>query len=95
MRYWFTCATARPVVRRAVACALIVGPILIAINHGDAIVNGDISAGRLLKIALTVLVPYGVSTFSSVQARRARDGAEPSVSATLYTHVRQNSEHNV
>lgn len=71
---------AGPVVRRAVASALVVGPLLIAINHGDAIVKGDVTGSRLLRIALTVLVPYAVSTFSSVQATRARD-AERSLSA--------------
>ena len=68
MTQWLTCATAAPVVRRAVASALVVGPLLVAINHGDAILAGDVSAGRLFKIALTLLVPYAVSTFSSVQA---------------------------
>ena len=95
MRYWLTCAMSGPVVRRAASCALIVGPLLIAINHGDAIVTGDVSEGRLLRMTLTLLVPYAVSTFSSVQALRARDGAEPSVSAPLYTHLRQDSDHHV
>jgi hypothetical protein len=50
---------------------LIVGSILVIINHGDAIVRGDLSAGRLLRIVLTVSVPYCVSTYSSVGALRA------------------------
>lgn len=72
MRTWLACATARPVVRRAVACALIVGPILIAINHGDALLHADVSGGRLLRMVLTMFVPYAVSTFSSAQAMAAR-----------------------
>ncbi|MBA3271519.1 MAG: nitrate/nitrite transporter NrtS [Acidobacteria bacterium] len=72
MRSWLECAAARSVVRRAVASALVVSPVLIAINHGDAIVTGDISAGRVLKMVLTVFVPYAVSTFSSVQALAPR-----------------------
>ena len=47
------------------------GTILVAINHGDAIVRGDLSMGRLLRIALTVMVPYCVSTYSSVSALHA------------------------
>ena len=58
------------VVRRALRIALIVGAILIAINHGDALLAGDVDGRRLLKIALTVLVPYCVSTVSSVAAIR-------------------------
>ena len=50
--------------------------ILIAINHGHAIVAGDVDVPRGLRIALTVLVPYVVSTVSSVAAARdaAREG---------------------
>jgi hypothetical protein len=64
-------ATSWPVVRRALGYAVIVGALLIAINHGDAIVRGDLDPVRLFKMGLTVLVPYMVSTLSSVQAMRA------------------------
>jgi hypothetical protein len=58
--------------------------------------HGDVSGSRLLRIALTVLVPYAVSTFSSVQAARASlDRVEPSLSATLFTQLRQDSERHV
>ena len=42
-----------------------VGPVLIAINHGGALLRGDISGGQLLQMALTLMVPYAVSTLSS------------------------------
>ena len=71
---WFRHATSGPVVRRALKCAVIVGAILIAINHWDAFPSGDLSAGRLLKMALTVCVPYLVSTFSSVGAMIEAEG---------------------
>jgi short subunit fatty acids transporter len=58
------------VVKRAIKYAVIVGLILIAINHGDALLRGEITARRLAKMALTVLVPYVVSTLSSVGALR-------------------------
>ncbi|MFQ5650515.1 MAG: nitrate/nitrite transporter NrtS [bacterium] len=54
------------VVRRALFYAAVVGCILIAINHGDAILRGDFGQARLAKMGLTVLVPYLVSTLSSV-----------------------------
>ena len=63
-------AVQRNIVRRALAYALVVGAILIAINHGDALLAGEISMGRVLKMALTALVPYCVSTASSVSAIR-------------------------
>ncbi len=61
------------VVRRGLWYALIVGAILIFINHGDAIIAGDVTTGRLAKMGLTVIVPYLVSTFSSVGAIRSAD----------------------
>ncbi len=70
MREWLELATSRPVVRRALAYAVIVGAVLIAINHGDALLQGEISQTRVLKMMLTILVPYSVSTLSSVQALR-------------------------
>lgn len=69
---WFRLAASRTVVRRSLAYAVVVGPVLIAINHADAIAAGDIDGVRLCKMALTVLVPYLVSTLSSVGALRAR-----------------------
>jgi hypothetical protein len=53
----------------------VVGPILIAINHGDALARGDVDWERAGRIALTLIVPYAVSTTSSVAARRGH--AEP------------------
>ena len=69
-------ATSWPVVRRALGYAVIVGALLIAINHGDAIVRGDLDPVRLFKMGLTVLVPYMVSTLSSVQTMRANAQTE-------------------
>ena len=57
--------------RRALLFAVTVGPVLVAINHGDAIFAGEVGSERLLKIGLTVLVPYAVSTISSILALRS------------------------
>ena len=66
MQTWLKLAFSPKIVRRAIISAVIVGVVLVAINHGDAILRGDISLDRSLKIGLTVLVPYVVSTVSSV-----------------------------
>ena len=73
MNEWLRLAFQRNVATRALKCAVIVGCILIAINHSDAILRGDLSTARILRMALTVLVPYVVSTVSSVGAMRERD----------------------
>jgi len=45
-----------------------VGIILILINQGDVLMSGELSAITIIKMALTMLVPYIVSTCSSVGA---------------------------
>lgn len=70
MNEWIQLASSPGVVRRALGYAVVVGAILIMINHGDALIRGDIDTVRLLKMGFTVLVPYTVSTLSSVQAMR-------------------------
>jgi hypothetical protein len=70
MSEWFELALSAPVVKRAFGYMLVVGGVLIAINHGDAILLGDIDGTRFAKMVLTPLVPYVVSTLSSVSAIR-------------------------
>lgn len=67
---WVRLAASPSIVRRASGVAIVVGTVLVAINHGDALLTGDLSPGRALRIVLTVLVPYCVSTYSSVGAIR-------------------------
>ena len=64
---WFQRAT----VRRAVTVAMIVGPVLTLINQYDAIASGSFGAKFFFKMGLTFLVPYSVSSYSSVMALRA------------------------
>ena len=59
--------------RQTVAIALVVGTILAAINHGDAVLKGRIDAGLALQILLTFFVPFAVATISSVAAIEDRD----------------------
>lgn len=61
-------ACERSVVVQAVKIALLVGTVLALINHGRGIVTLSLSQGSVLQILLTYLVPYAVSTYSSVRA---------------------------
>ena len=63
-------ACRRDVVARATRTALAVGAILIAINQGDVLLAGTLTAGTVFKLILTPAVPYLVSTYSSVAALR-------------------------
>jgi len=65
---WLRLALSNSVTARAFKTAVVVGPILIAINHGDAIISGTVTAGGWMKMGLTFLVPYMVATVSSVSA---------------------------
>ncbi len=65
------------VVKRALKYAVVVGSILIAINHGGAILAGDVEWNRLARMALTTMVPYCVSTLSSVDALLNAERAGP------------------
>jgi len=67
---WLRLAVSRSIRRRAAGVAAVVGTVLVVINHGDAIARGDLSPSRLARIVLTVIVPYCVSTYSSVSALR-------------------------
>jgi hypothetical protein len=74
---WTQLVFAPTVCRRALKYAIVVGTILILINHGDAILRGDLSPARLIRMLLTIVVPYTVSTLSSVEAMRQRRGGIP------------------
>jgi hypothetical protein len=76
MLEWLRMASRPSVVRRACRYAIGVGALLIVINHGDALLQRNVTIGRLLRMALTVCVPYVVSTASSVGALRELDRAD-------------------
>ncbi|WP_282027033.1 nitrate/nitrite transporter NrtS [Limimaricola cinnabarinus] len=65
-------ATERSVVVRAARIALVVGIVLAGINHGHRLISSEIDGATLARICLTFLVPYCVSTYSSVLAVRDR-----------------------
>ena len=61
------------VVRRALIMAAIVGTILVLINHFNCCVaHGMIGNVCMVKMIMTFLVPYTVSTVSSVQAIKCK-----------------------
>jgi hypothetical protein len=62
--------TYRPVFRRAVKVALFVGTTLLIINQGDVVLSGHFTAIVGMKIGLTYLVPFSVSTYSALAANR-------------------------
>ena len=56
------------VIKRGIKYSLIVGTVLTCTNHGDRLLEGEVTGIRMLKIGLTYTVPYVVSSLSSIQA---------------------------
>jgi len=69
---YLTIALSSEVVGTALRLALVVGTILALINHGAEILQGTLTKGNIYQMALTYLVPYSVSTYSSVKAIQKR-----------------------
>jgi len=70
MKAWFAIALRESVYRRALKVTVVVGSILALINHGEALLVGEVTLKAWIQIGLTFLVPYCVSTYASVQAIR-------------------------
>jgi hypothetical protein len=70
MIHFLTLARAPDVVARAFRVAVIVGTVLTLINQGDVLLAGV--APNWIKVALTYLVPFCVSTHGAVSALRDR-----------------------
>lgn len=68
MNTWFEIAAQKNILTRAIKVAVVVGSILMMINYGDIIMSNGLSFKEITKITLTYLVPYCVSTYSSVEA---------------------------
>ena len=67
MSEYITLALRPEVFRTAVKISLVVGTILALINHSPEIFQFSLSRQDIFQILLTYLVPYGVSTYSSVK----------------------------
>ena len=69
-RYW-RYATTGGVPRRSFLCAVVVGIILNLINQGDALFGSRHL--NLVKLVLTFIVPYCVTTYGAVSFRLAAE----------------------
>lgn len=62
----------RPLLRRSLGIALVVGSALIAINQGDVLLAARWQPALAWKIPLTYLVPFVVATWGALLNSRAR-----------------------
>ena len=66
---WLLLAVEINTLIRSIKIAVVVGTLLMFINHSSVIMSGEIEGHHMLKILLTYLVPYLVSTYSSVESK--------------------------
>ena len=57
----------------ALRVSLVVGSILFTVNHGAALVKGEMTKTRWLSGLITYLVPYSVSIHGQHTSRRRSD----------------------
>ena len=76
MTDWIDIALKPEVVSRSLRVALIVGTLLVIINFIDRFITGNLNPVDLVKIVMTYIVPYCVSTYASVVAIREKDNPE-------------------
>jgi hypothetical protein len=72
LRCWRHAVFYGPVFRRALQVAAVVGTALFLINQLDVVLSGKVTPLVILKIALTYLVPFLVSTYSALEINRLR-----------------------
>lgn len=56
--------------RRSLIASVVVGTVLTALNQGDAIVSGQLTAALAWKIPLTYCVPFLVATYGALSNSR-------------------------
>jgi urea transporter len=62
----------RPMLRRSLLTALVVGTILTSINQGNVLLNGHFPMDLYWKIPLTYTVPFLVATWGALINTRLR-----------------------
>lgn len=73
LRCWRHAVVYAPVFRRALQVSAVVGSTLFIINQLDVVLSGRVTALVVLKIALTYLVPFLVSTYSALEINRIHE----------------------
>ena len=69
---WIEVALRPEILKRGIKVGLLVGTVLALINHGEKILTMTMDLESLVQVGLTYLVPFGVSTWSSVQTARGK-----------------------
>lgn len=60
----------RPMLRRSLWVAVVVGSLLTALNQGDILLTRGVNGALWWKIPLTFIVPFGVATYGALANAR-------------------------
>lgn len=60
----------RALLRRSLTASLVVGTVLVMINQGPALLNGDLQHALSWRIPMNYLVPFLVATWGALANRR-------------------------
>ncbi len=73
----FCQAWVSPVFRSiALKVSLIVGSVLFVVNHGAAVIEGEMTTERWLSVVVTYLVPYTVSVHGQYMAKLRQEAED-------------------
>ncbi|NJK29831.1 MAG: nitrate/nitrite transporter NrtS [Acaryochloris sp. RU_4_1] len=75
MRFWkgfFASLISPEVTPSAFKVAVVVGSVLFIINHGKALMTGQMNGDRWFSVALTYVVPYLVNAHGQYVAKNRR-----------------------
>ena len=65
----------RGILHRSARASVVVGSLLTALNHGDALLSGSVSSSLWWKVPLTYVVPFVVATYGALGARPSAKSA--------------------
>jgi hypothetical protein len=72
LRCWKCALAYRPMLQRSAIIAGVVGTLLLAINHGDAVLNSQWAPALAWKAPLTYVVPFIVASCGALLNSRIR-----------------------
>jgi hypothetical protein len=66
------CLVDKEMMPTAIKVSLVVGSLLLMINHGIALIKGEMNRDRVLSACLTYLVPYCVNIHGQCVSRQTK-----------------------
>lgn len=72
VKQYCSCLLDQELMPTAVKVSVIVGTLLFVINHGSAVIKGEMNRDRWISAGLTYVIPYCVNIHGQYVSRRRR-----------------------